>query len=310
MSFQTFSQVFLDSTSAYLIGQLEKLDPNAAEPMWKTTYRRDITLRGDISLADTSASFLVNNLIGGKDGYIAGNGSVVAESGVDQKHVVQPLFPWAKKAAWTVFEIERAMKLGQPIDVAKVQALQADWEMALDRAVYVGSNGQKGLLNNTDITSVTPVNGSWDTATDPDKILEDVNKLLTTVYTNTGLVACPTDLRLDQVTFGKLSSMKVSDAGNVSVLKYISENCVSAAENGRPLNIASLKWLTGGAGAVTKNSALAYSNDPRFLQFPVCLLQPQRPVFGDIHQSVTYAGNHGVTEVRMPETLALMTVHS
>jgi hypothetical protein len=308
---ETFDKAFLDSTGSFLVGQLEKLDPTINEPLYDTTYSRDVTLRGDVSLADESASFTQSSFAAnqsGNGGYVTGSTTTVGEVGVDTKKVVQPMLQWSKKLGWNVFELERSMKLGQPIDVAKLKSLAADWQIVLDRAFYLGAQGNKGFLTRSDVSTADATTGQWD-ASDitADEMLTDIEDLLSRVYANTGFAACPTDLRVDPISFGKLANMKVSSAGNMSVLKYIAENCISAAVNSRPLNIQPVKWCSAGAGANAKAMAVAYTNAERFLRFPVVALQRQPVVFGDISQSVAYASSHGVVEAIYPETIGYMT---
>src|SRR5690348_5154790 len=53
----TFDQMTVDSTGAFLIGELERLDPTLHEPLATVTWGRDIDLREDVTLADEVSSF-------------------------------------------------------------------------------------------------------------------------------------------------------------------------------------------------------------------------------------------------------------
>src|SRR5580765_6904879 len=52
----TFDQLTVDSTGAFLIGELERLDPTLHEPLATVTWGRDIDLREDVTLADEVSS--------------------------------------------------------------------------------------------------------------------------------------------------------------------------------------------------------------------------------------------------------------
>src|SRR6516225_5325465 len=53
----TYDQATVDSTGAFLIGQLERLDQTLNMPLVEFTWSRDIDIRTDVSPADEIASF-------------------------------------------------------------------------------------------------------------------------------------------------------------------------------------------------------------------------------------------------------------
>src|SRR5690348_5166278 len=149
---QTFDQRTIDSTGAFLIGQLEKFDPRINEPLVSVTYTRDLSLRTDVSLSDESASFTQDSFAtkdGSTGGYIGTNTTTVGEVGLDVKKIIQAMNPWAKKASWTILELVRSMQLGRAIDTAKLDVLLLDFQMEADRNAYIGSAkfGTTGLFN-------------------------------------------------------------------------------------------------------------------------------------------------------------------
>ena len=56
-NFQTFDARTIDSSGAFLVGELERLDPRLNEPLASYTWSRDIDLRSDVSIADETSSF-------------------------------------------------------------------------------------------------------------------------------------------------------------------------------------------------------------------------------------------------------------
>jgi hypothetical protein len=304
---QTFDQRTIDSTGAFLQGQLERFDPKVNEPLVSITYTRDITLRSDVSLSDESASFTQDSFAAkdGSDGNIGANTTTVGEVGVDVKKIVQPMYLWSKKAAWTVVELARSMQLGRPIDTAKIAVLAKAFQMEADKRAYIGSAklGTTGLFNNASVSTSNALHGSWATAT-ADNILADINDVLSRAYSASAYAVAPSELRVDPDSFGILSTTKVSDAGNISLLEYVKVNCIANTINGRPLNIQPVKWLSAGQAVSNKNRMVAYTNDPTYVQFPVVPLQRQQMTYQDIAQSVAYLGSLGQVEFRYPETIA------
>lgn len=53
----TFDQRTVDSSGAFLVGELERLDQTMHEPLASVTWSRDIDLRSDVSIADETSSF-------------------------------------------------------------------------------------------------------------------------------------------------------------------------------------------------------------------------------------------------------------
>lgn len=51
------SQRTIDASGAFLIGELERLDPEINLPLVGTTYTRDIQFREDVNIADEISSF-------------------------------------------------------------------------------------------------------------------------------------------------------------------------------------------------------------------------------------------------------------
>jgi hypothetical protein len=309
---QTFDQRTIDSTGAYLVGQLERLDPTLHEPLVSVTYTRDLSLRSDVTIGDESASFTQSSFVAANGaagkGYIAKATSTVSQVGVDEKKVIQAMHLWARKASWTVAELASAMQLGRPIDEQKLKAIQMAWNMDLDKAAYIGDStlGITGLFNNASVSTDDAPNGTWASAT-VDHMLADINELLNRAYANAAYAVCPTDLRLDPTSFGILVTTKVSDAGNISALEYIKVNCLSNAINGKPLNIQPAKFAASGQAVSNKNLMCAYTNDPLYVRFPVVPIQRQQMTFQDIAQSVSYLGRHGQVEFIYPETVAYST---
>jgi hypothetical protein len=99
-------------------------------------------------------------------------------------------------------------------------------------------------------------------------------------------------------------SAKVSTAGNISVLRYLQENTICNTQNGKPLNIQPLKWLSN-AGVGSANRMLAYTKQYDRVRFPMTPLSRTPLEWRSIYNITTYYGRLGVIEVVYPETLLL-----
>ncbi len=179
--------------------------------------------------------------------------------------------------------------------------------MNTDQMVYIGASevSATGLLNSALVTAGNVVNGVsgsplWAQKT-PDEILADVNALLTATWLASAYAICPSKLLLPPAQFALITTIKVSSAGNVSVMKYLEDNSISLKINGKALDIQPLKWLTGrGAGATDR--MVAYTNDESRVRFPMVPIRRETAYYQGIRFTAPYLWAFGEMEFVYPET--------
>ncbi len=312
----TYDRATIDSTGAFLIGELERLDQTINEPLVSVTWSRDIDLREDVSIADETASF-TNSTFAGAGGlnpagknWIGKDANAIASLALDIGKTPQPLNLWGAEISWTLPELASAQQIGRPIDTQKYDAMVLKHNMDVDEQVYIGDSVLPNCFGLLNLAAVTPTNvaatgtGSsplWINKT-PAQILADVNTLLNAVWAASGWAQAPTDLRLPPVQFGYIVSQTVSSAGNISILEFLKQNSLSNSVNGKPLNIQPLKWLTG-RGAAGVDRMMAYTKDKKYVQFPMVPLQRTPVEYRSLYQITTYYGRLGQVEARYPETV-------
>lgn len=319
-AFQTFDQATMDSAGAFLIGELERLDPTIHEPLVATTWTRDIDLRTDVQMGDTSASYTVSSF--GAAGGVAPAGIAWATKeqtsspriNLDIGKISNPLDLWSMEVAYTIPELESARLTGRPIDTQMLAAMNRKHQMDADQLVYVGdaSRNMTGLLNSALVTNVADVANNaagssklW-TAKSADEILADINEVLVSAWKASGYVAPPTKLAIAPNPFGFISTVKVSAAGNETILSYVKERNILTAEKGVPLDIVSVKWLDSAARglAAGNDRMIAYTQRPDYVRYPMVPLVPASTQYQGIWVKVPYYGRFGVTEIVYPETVA------
>ncbi|CAI1592954.1 DUF2184 domain-containing protein [Serratia fonticola] len=308
----TYDQATVDSTGMFLIGELERLDQNINMPLVQYTWSRDIQLREDVSIADTISSFTNTSFAAsgtpnanGKN-WIGINSTAINGMNIDINKTGFPLTLWGMELGWTVVELAAAQQVGRPVDSQKYDGMQLKWQMDTDEQVYVGDTGLgvKGLLTYDGVLTTNAV-GAWTEATDPNVIRAAINSLLSASWAKSGYTMVPTDLLLPPEKFSILSSIIVSTAGNQSLLTYLQTNTIAFHQNGRPLNIRSVKWLKGlGLGGTDR--MVAYTNDRKFVRFPMVPLRNVPIQYRGIQQLTTYYGKLGTVESPYVETLAYM----
>ncbi len=109
-------------------------------------------------------------------------------------------------------------------------------------------------------------------------------------------IVYPRKIGLAPELFGLLATMKVSDAGNISVLEYVKINCIAFQENGSPLEIVSIKWASK-RGARGAHRMVAYTQEEKYIRFPLVPLLNTPLEYRGLHQLTTYYGKLGQVEV-------------
>lgn len=325
-SFTTHDSRTVDSTGSFLVGELERLDMTMHEPLAAVTWGRDIDLREDVTIADEVSSFTLSSF--GSAGNLGGNGIRNGKAWIgkntdqiggvsnDIAKIPHQLRPWALELKYTILELESAAKLGRPIDQQQYQALVLKHQMDIDEQVYVGDSltGDTGLLNNSLVTNVNNVvagaasSTKWSSKT-ADEILADVNTALTSVWAASAYSVIPGRLLLPPAQFGYISTQKVSNAGNISILKYLQENSLLTTSGRGKLDIFPCKWLVGaGVGGTlgtsgTTDRMVVYTKEKNRVRYPMTLLQRTPVQYDSIYHKTTYYCRLGSVEVVYPETI-------
>lgn len=325
--FQTHDGKTCDSTGAFLVGELERLDPTFHGPLVAVSWQRDIDLREDVTAADDVSSFTLSTFgavagAGGPNGVGQGiswagrTSTQVTGVSLDIAKKTFPLIPWAMEIAFTVFELESAAKLGRPVDDQKFKAVQTKHQMDVDQLAYAGDTQTlaTGMLNNTLVTNVNNVpNGvggfsQWVNKS-PDEILADINAALVSVWQTSAWAVTPKRILIPPAQFGYISTTKVSTAGSMSVLRYVMENNLLTSTGQGTLEILPLKWAIGmGVGGTlgttgTVDRMTVYTKNMDFLRYPMTLMQRTPVQFNGLYHLSTYYLKLGQVEVVYPQTI-------
>lgn len=307
----TYDQATVDGAGAFLVGELERLDQTLNMPLVGYTWSRDIQLREDVSIADDISSFTNSTFAAagtpnpnGKN-WIGKDSTAIAGINLDIDRKGFPLTLWGMELGWTVVELAAAAQVGRPVDTQKYDGMQLKWNMDTDEQVYRGDSqlGVKGLFNYTGAT-VTNAVKKWADSTNAE-ILGSINALLTNAWLASGYTIVPRDLRLPPKAFALLSQRLVSEAGNQSLLTYLQNNTIAFHQNGVPLKIYAVKWLEG-AGVGGTDRMVAYTNDKKYVRFPMVPLMNVPLQYRGIYQLTTYYGKLGAVESPYPETMAYL----
>ena len=313
---RTYDKATIDSAGAFLIGELERLDPTMHEPLYTVTWSRDIDLREDVSIADETSSF-TNTTFAAAGGvqpagknWIGKDSNAIAGIALDIGKTASPLYLWGMELGFTIPELLSAQQLGRPIDSQKLEGIKIKHNMDIDEMVYKGDTtlGKYGLINNTSVTTSGNValgaasSRLWINKT-PMEIIDDINTLIEAVWAASGYAVCPKEVRLPPTQFAYIAAQDAGIAGAKSILTYIEENCIALKINGSKINIQPLKWLETANSGVGYQRILAYTKEKNRVRFPLVPLQRTPLEYRSIYQLTTYFGRLGVLEIPYPETI-------
>lgn len=317
----------VDSTGAFLVGELERLDLTMHEPLAEVSWGRDIDLREDVTIADEVSSFTLStyasagslgtgNGIGNGKAWIGKTSTQIGGVGVDISKIPHPLRPWGLELKYDILELESSARVGRPVDAQKYDAIQLKHQMDIDEQVYYGdsSTGDTGLVNNSLVTNVNNLpNGAggsplWSQKT-PAEILADFNFALNSVWAASAWAVIPSRVLLPTSDYGYIATQLVSTAGSTSILKYVQENNLLATSGKGKLEILPAKWCNGaGAGGTIGNSSTTnrmavYTKDKKRVRYPMTMLNRTPLQYDGMYQKTTYYCRLGVVEVVYPETI-------
>lgn len=304
----TLDKKTIRDAGAFFVGELERLDPELHAPLAVVTWGRDIDLREDVALGDELSSYTNSSFAAAGGIYANGinwvgkDSTAIAGMAVSIDKTSKPLRLWGQEIGFTVQELAAAQRVGRPIDQQKFDGLQLKNQMDIDQMVYLGDDvvGATGLCNNAGITPMTLAK-TWAAST-PLEILASINAVLELAWVQSAYAVLPDRLLVPPTAMSKLTQ-PITEAGSMSILQYVREQCLCNTVNGRLLDIAPVKHLVG-AGADQKDRMVAYTKSRQYVRYPLVPLQHTPVEYRGLYQITTYYAALGELEFVYPETVA------
>lgn len=298
----------LDSGMAFLVGELEKQDPNLYEPLTSVTWQRDIYAETGGGFVDFTSNYFVNYSTSSPNmnGLIAGQSNAIPVMQADISKDVFKCFTWAHILKVPFVDQQKMQQIGRSLESILDDGIKLNYNKTIDGMVYTGFSplGIYGLVNNPNVATAAVANNAagssklWKNKT-PVEILADINEILTagwvaSEYDDSGI---PIDILLPPEQYGYISTTLVSQAADKSILKYVLENNI-AAQRGLKVNINPSRWCKG-AGTSSTDRMVAYVNDRKRTRYdlPVPLQRAlTQPSVGDMAYLTAYVAQVGQTK--------------
>ena len=302
-------QIFLES-------ELNKADTRVRMPLEGHTYFRDIPIQTGGGWVDTETGAFVD-VSGPSTSHGTGTGS--NDIGVIEYNRSQDVYPTFGYQRSVRIPLIESLKLAQanksPNDILD-KAVRIDWHKTLDRRVYSGDFGHKGLLNHALVTAQSMQNGtqaspgpSWTTKSVLD-LYNDFNFMAKTQWALGGYSseAIPDRFLIPATAYDKLLQPMVLAGGvtlTQNVLEYIKGNYYGKTFGITPEIYPVPYWLET-AGAGTTRRVVAYRFNDDCLAFGI--LQDITRQGGALSLQdgafvTTYVANMGVVKIFRPQTI-------
>ena len=252
----------------FLMKELEKVDEKILEPLTSTDWPRDMPVITGGGLAESISTVDITYASsGGDDDNIfldAANDIPVIQADLSRNSV--RTFNFAEYLAFNIVEEEKMRQVGRDPETFLSKGLHLHFDKTVDKAVYWGFPRAVvgGLCTSPEITRSGAARGAQGTTVWADKtadeILRDINAVITAVWEDNDCASdgLPNHILVPPHQFGLLTTRKVSDDSERSILTYVLENNL-ATRQGKELIIDPCKWCVG-VGSDGSDRMVVYMN--------------------------------------------------
>lgn len=268
------------SGMAFLVSELEKLDPLLREPLTSFNYPRDIFIETGGGWVDTVSAMNVDYGLSGGSGDAAFGGNAVNNIRLIQANLgkdIYKLHPYEVAMSVKFIDLQKGNITGRSLEQMYDDGIRLDFDKHMDLNTYLGFEryGTYGLVNDPRVTTSsvdTGVSGQtdWKHKT-PDEILQDINEAIVAQWTAVEYdnASIANHILIPAGQYAYLTSQKVSEAGNVSLLTYLMENNI-AKQKEVNLVIAESRYCTG-AGSGGTDRMIVYRNERKYMSMDLAV---------------------------------------
>jgi hypothetical protein len=296
---------------AFLVSELEKIDPSLRQPLTSFNYPRDIVIEsGGGWVESTSVMNVGYGVAGGQED---GAGGIQNQVRIIQANVgkdVYKVIPYECAMQVKFVDVQRGNVTGRSLEQIYDDGIRLDFDKYMDLNTYQGQSkfGFTGLINSASVVAAAAANGAAGTATwltkTPDEILYDVNDAIVDAWAAAQYdpSAIPNHILVDPANYSYIATTKVSTQAEKTILEFLLANNI-AKQKGTDLFIGESRFCLG-AGTGSTNRMVVYRNEKRFVSMdvPVSLgrVMTQPNVTNASYDSL-YAANVGQVKIHYLE---------
>lgn len=302
---------------AFLVGELEKIDPKLLEPLTSFTYSRDITLKNGGGWVQYASTIDVDYASTGGNEF-----GIQAPSSTEISRVQANL----NKDLWKVYTFMEAYSVpfvnnqlvqqtGRSLEEIFDKGIKLTYNKALDQATYFGfqSYGTTGLVNNPKVASFVASTGEGGStefkSKTPDEILADFNSMIYQAWKagEFSIDAVINHVLMPPEVYGYLLTTKVSGNADKSILTYLLENNLAKAQ-GVDLKIFPCRQCIG-IGAGKTDRIVGYVDDENKVNIDVTVPLSRvltAPNITNVSIDSIYAGQFSEVKLQYLQTIVYM----
>jgi hypothetical protein len=167
---------------------------------------------------------------------------------------------------YSIQDLRRSMMANAKLDTRRAAATRRGIEQRIDNMAALGESkvSMTGLANNANVTLVSPVTGTWSTATGA-QMVDDMLHLEASIMTANKMTFRPTTLVLDIATYNRFNKKRMSTTGdsNWTALAAFLASAQSVTE------VEAWYQLSTADAAGTGPRAVMYTKSPEVLTLEI-----------------------------------------
>ena len=187
---------------------------------------------------------------------------------------------------YTLEEIGQAMMLNWALTSERAAAAVRAAEEFTEKVALIGdaTKGWTGITNAAGVTATLAQAGvggvTWVLKTS-DEIIRDVNNALSDIYSTSNTIEMANTILLPVAQYSLISTKRLSDALDMTILDWLNRYNVYTAQTGQPLMIRAVRQLATAGTLPAPGSArmMVYKRDPTVLKMHIPMRHRFLPVW-------------------------------
>lgn len=260
----------VDDGIAFYVSQLTSVETKIYETKYRNIVYQDFVPvdTSDPEYVKSVTYFHYDAVTAGK--FIGANARDLPESDINMGETTVPVFYGGNAYGYSLDELRTSQAMGMPLDTTKAASSYRGFQEHAQRVAFKGDAARKiyGLFNNPNVQKDTSTT-DWATATGQE-IVSDMNQVLINVWQNSAETHVPNVLALPSDKLALISSKRMADGTDTTVLEFFRKNNLYTLVTGQQLTIRSnFELKTAGASNKPRMMAYELNDDNLGMKMPI-----------------------------------------